>query len=300
MAQETITSVVMFADVAGSTAIYENLGNELARERIAKALNMLISITKRHKGVLVKTIGDEILVYFTDVDMAVLAARTIQETMEDDSSPETIGVLIRIGMQYGSAILEDNDIFGDTVNIAARVVGMAKARQVLCTQEIAFKLSNPELSSSMRPYDRIRVKGRDEPLDIYILAWEEEGDITNMATASSFTNPAHHIQMQKLTLSHGENKYLITNEAISYMIGRGLDCDLTIIGELISRHHSKIEHRRGKFIITDHSTNGTFVQPTEGQEVFLRGEELTLIGSGGIGLGRSVKKGEPDLHFLCE
>ena len=84
MAQETITSVVMFADVAGSTAIYENLGNELARERIAKALNMLISITKRHKGVLVKTIGDELLVYFTDVDMAVLAARTIQETMEDD------------------------------------------------------------------------------------------------------------------------------------------------------------------------------------------------------------------------
>ena len=129
MGQETITSVVMFADVAGSTAMYENLGDELARERISKALNMLISITKRHKGVLVKTIGDEILVYFTDVDMAVFAARTIQETMEDDRSPETIGVLIRIGMQYGSAILEDNDIFGDTVNVAARVVSMAKARK---------------------------------------------------------------------------------------------------------------------------------------------------------------------------
>ena len=76
MARETINCVVMFADVAGSTAMYENMGDELARERISKALNTLISISRRHSGKLVKTIGDEILVYFTDVDMAVSSART--------------------------------------------------------------------------------------------------------------------------------------------------------------------------------------------------------------------------------
>jgi class 3 adenylate cyclase len=140
----------MFADVAGSTAMYENMGDDLARERISKALKTLISVTRRHNGKLVKTIGDEILVYFSDVDMAVYAAKAIQETMEDDRSPETIGVSIRIGMQYGSAILESDDIFGDTVNVAARVASMAKARQILCTQEIAFMVNNPELSNNMR------------------------------------------------------------------------------------------------------------------------------------------------------
>jgi len=78
--RETINCVVMFADVAGSTAMYENMGDDLARERISKALNALISITQRHKGMLVKTIGDEILVYFTDIDMAVYAAKAIQES----------------------------------------------------------------------------------------------------------------------------------------------------------------------------------------------------------------------------
>jgi hypothetical protein len=139
-------------------------------------------------------------VYFSDVDMAVYAAKAIQETMEDDRSPETIGVSIRIGMQYGSAILESDDIFGDTVNVAARVASMAKARQILCTQEIAFMVNNPELSNNMRPYDRLRVKGRNEHLDVYLFGWEQEGDITAMATASSFTNPARYEQAKKLTL----------------------------------------------------------------------------------------------------
>jgi hypothetical protein len=291
----------MFADVAGSTAMYENMGDDLARERISKALNALISISRRHSGQLVKTIGDEILVYFTDIDMAVFAAKAIQEAMEDDRSPETIGVSIRIGMQYGSAILESDDIFGDTVNVAARVASMAKARQILCTQEIAFQVKSAELSNNMRPYDRLRVKGRNEQLDVYLFAWEQEGDITNMATASSFTNPAKHTQVKTLTLKYNGEAYSIDTDTTSYILGRGKDCDLFIKGDLISRHHSRIEHRRGKFIITDQSTNGTFIRTAEGQEIFLRREEFTLFGSGHISLGKKVDtKDKYVIYFICE
>lgn len=301
MSRKTINCVVMFADVAGSTAMYENMGDDLARERISKALNTLISITRRHNGQLVKTIGDEILVYFTDIDMAVYAARAIQETMEDDRSPETIGVSIRIGMQYGSAILENDDIFGDTVNVASRVASMAKARQILCTQEIAFMVKNPELSNNMRPYDRLRVKGRNEQLDVYLFNWELESDVTNMATASSFTNPARYEQAKLLTLSYDSKPYTITADTTSYVLGRGKDCELIVKGDLISRYHSKIEHRRGKFIITDQSTNGTFVRTSEGQDVFLRREEFTLFGSGYISLGKKVDLSDDNIiHFMCE
>ncbi len=291
----------MFADVAGSTAMYENMGDDLARERISKALNTLISISRRHSGKLVKTIGDEILVFFTDVDMAVYAARAIQETMEDDRSPETIGVSIRIGMQYGSAILENDDIFGDTVNVAARIASMAKARQILCTQEIAFLVKSAELSNNMRPYDRLRVKGRNEQLDVYLYAWEQEGDITNMATASSFTNPARYDQAKKLTLTYETRPHEITPETSSYVMGRGKDCEMVISGDLISRYHSKIEHRRGKFILTDQSTNGTFVRTSEGQDIFLRREDFSLFGSGYISLGKKVDLNDQNLiHFNCE
>ena len=93
MTRTTINCVVMFADVAGSTAMYENMGDDLARERISRALDTLISIVKLHDGELVKTIGDEILVYFTDVDQSVFAARSIQEAMEDDHSTENVGGL---------------------------------------------------------------------------------------------------------------------------------------------------------------------------------------------------------------
>jgi len=291
----------MFADVAGSTAMYENMGDDLARERISKALNALISISRRHNGTLVKTIGDEILVYFTDIDQAVTAAKTIQEAMEDDRSPETIGVSIRIGMQYGSTILESDDIFGDTVNVAARVAGMAKARQILCTQEIAFMVKNVDLSNNMRPYDRLRVKGKHDHLDVYLFAWEEEGDITNMATAGSFTNPGQHTQAKNLILTYETKSHPIPVDTSSYILGRGKDCNLIIKGDLISRYHSKIEHRRGKFIISDQSTNGTFIRTTGGQVIFLRREEFALFESGYISLGKKVDPSDPNIiQFLCE
>ncbi len=298
MTRETIKCVVMFADVAGSTAMYQNLGDDLARERISKSLDALISISKRHSGNLVKTIGDEILVYFMDADMALIAARAIQEAMEDDRSPETIGVSIRIGMQYGSTILEDNDIFGDTVNVAARIASIAKARQILCTKELAFRIENEELINRSRPFDRLRVKGRDDPVDIYMFNWEQESDVTNMATASSFTNPARHYQAKTLTLTCGKNKIEIPNTTTSFVLGRGTDCELVIQGELISRYHSKLEHRRGKFIISDQSTNGTFIKTRDGLEIFLRREELALYGEGFISLGKKVDHTDIDLiHF---
>jgi len=301
VARKTIKCVVMFADVAGSTAMYENMGDDLARERISRALNALISISRRHSGQLVKTIGDEILVYFIDVENAILAAKSIQESMEDDRTPETIGVSIRIGMQYGSTILENDDIFGDTVNVAARVAGMAKARQILCTQEIAFMVKSPELSNNMRPFDRLRIKGKNEQLDVYLFAWEEEGDMTNMATASSFTNPARNELLKNLTLTYESKAHSIPVDTASYIMGRGKGCELVIKGDLISRYHCKIEHRRGKYIITDQSTNGTFIRTTGGQIIFLRREEFTLFGSGYISLGKKVNPGDTNIiHFLCE
>ncbi len=301
MSDTPLQCIVMFADVAGSTAIYENLGDVEARERISRALNSLISICKRHKGVLVKTIGDEILVYFSDADLALMAAQAIQETMEDDRSPETVGISIRIGMHFGSVILEDNDIFGDTVNVAARVVAMAKARQILFTGDMADRTASAELRYKTRQYDRIRVKGKEDSLDVYLFSWESESDITNMATASNFTNPSKMDQSELLFLQYADYASKLDLNSSAINIGRGKDCDLIVHGDLISRFHARIEVRRGKFILLDQSTNGTYVRTRDGQNFFLRREDLTLYGEGQISLGRSVDKAEGNVvSYRCE
>lgn len=300
MRRKTINCIVMFADVVGSTTIYENLGDELARERIYGALNILIAIISQHQGTLVKTMGDEILVYFTDADMAILAARSIQEAMEDDRKPGMVGVSIRIGMQFGSVIVEADDIFGDTVNVAARISSMAKARQILCTKEVVFMLKSADLFNSMRPFDRIRVKGKAELLDIYTFSWEEEGDVTYMNTISSLTDLVTQ-QGEKLTLTYRNKRFNIPSTIMSYTIGRDKGCELLVDGALISRRHSRIEQRRGKFIIIDQSTNGTFIKTQEGQEFFLRREEFTLFGAGFISLGKKIDQNDDDvIQFYSE
>lgn len=296
MSGQSIQCVVMFADVAGSTAMYEHLGDVEARSRISKALDTLISICKRHQGKLVKTIGDEIMVYFLDANMSLLAAQAIQETMEDSRSPETVGLSIRIGMHYGRVIVEDNDIFGDTVNVAARVVAMTKARQILLSGSLADRVNSPDLSNKTRHYDRIKVKGKEHTLDVYMFAWEQEADITNMAT-SNITNP---FKMEKdggllVTYKAKTTKLDLDSDAVT--LGRGQDCDLLITGDLISRYHARIDIRRGKFVLHDQSTNGTFVRTLDGQDIFLRQDELTLFGSGVISLGKSVDKARENLVY---
>ena len=296
MSGQSIQCVVMFADVAGSTAMYENMGDVEARERISKALNSLISICKRHKGKLVKTIGDEILVYFLDANLSLLASESIQKAMENNSSPETVGLSIRIGLHYGPVILEDDDIFGDTVNVAARIVAMTKARQILFSGALADQVSSPELVSKTRQYDRISVKGKGNTMEVCMFAWEEEADITNMATAN-ITNPFKADSDGGLLLTYKSQTTRLDLDSNGIQLGRGKDCELRVEGDLISRFHAKIMVRRGRFVLMDQSTNGTYVRTLDGQNFFLRQDELTLFGSGVVSLGKNVDKSQDNLLY---
>jgi pSer/pThr/pTyr-binding forkhead associated (FHA) protein len=74
-------------------------------------------------------------------------------------------------------------------------------------------------------------------------------------------------------------------------MGRADDNDVVVKGNLISRVHAKIEMRRGKFMIIDQSTNGTFLQDTQGRDTFVRRDSAELRGEGTIGLGRTEQAG---------
>ncbi len=300
MTGKSIQCVVMFADVVGSTAMYEKMGDLDAQDRISKSLNTLISICKRHKGHLVKTIGDEILVYFPDVDLSLMAAQTIQEVMEDDRSPLTVGISIKIGMHYGPVILDNDDIFGDTVNVAARVAAIAKSRQILYTDTIADNLHSAELIERTRKFDRVDFKGKESAFNIFQLLWEEEGEVTDMLTGEIFALPAKIEHFKDLLLSYKNKTLALTLSSKPIVLGRDKLCDFQITGALISRIHCKIVIQRGKFTLIDQSTNGTYVNINDEQNIYLRREELTLYGQGKISFGKPVKDSADNiLQYFC-
>ncbi len=302
MSEKSIQCVVMFADVVGSTAIYEKMGDTEARDRISKALNTLISICRRHKGHLIKTIGDEVLVYFLDVDLSLMAAQAIQETMEDDRSPETVGISIKIGMHYGPAILDNNDIFGDTVNVAARIASISKSRQILYSGILANRIHSADLNAQTRKFDRVDFKGKENAFDIYQLLWEEDGEVTDMQTGEIFALPAKIEQFKELLLTYQSKTLRLNLSSKPVVFGRDKICDVLISGTLISRIHIKIVIQRGKFTLIDQSTNGTYVSINDEQKIYLRREELTLFGQGKISFGKPVKESEQGnniLQFSC-
>jgi adenylate cyclase len=297
MAQRNIKCAIMFADVAGSTKLYEDVGDDKARAMISHTIQSMSTSTKLMRGRVIKTIGDEVMCVFVDADSAVKAAQDIQETVSNDY---TYGkaLSIRVGAHFGPAILEsDGDIFGDAVNVAARMAGIAKAGQIIITEDTVARL-NDDLSSDTREFDRAPIKGKKELMIIYEFMWAQE-DVTRMAAPNLMA--AATTQALKMKLRWRDKQLELTDGSGITTIGRGDQADFVVDDKLASRMHVRIEVRRGKFVIIDQSTNGTFVRTNDGREVYLRREELPLTGAGCFSLGSPVSTENAELtYFIVE
>lgn len=283
---------IMFADVAGSTRLYEKLGDRAAREAITLVLDRMTAVAQRYSGVLVKTIGDEILVRFPVAERAVSAAISMQEELAADSS-SAVKLQMRMGLQWGPVILESGDVFGDAVNVAARMSAIARAGQIITTRETVTAL--PEaMAARTRLFDTTQVKGKQDSLVIYEVLWEEEGNATVFvaSTGSGLNKPE---AQPSLELCYQEQSQKLAPGG-SLSIGRADSCEFIVASPLASRVHAKIESRRGKFVFIDQSTNGSYVRTEDGNVVYLRREELPLWGAGAISLGGDF--GEDSSHLL--
>lgn len=298
MSDNQFECAVMFADVAGSTQLYEKLGDVVAQDSISQALEQMSTITSRYGGVVIKTIGDEIMCRFSTADGAIKAACNIHEVLELQSGSADVPLAVRIGIHYGPSILEeDGDVFGDAVNVAARMAGYAKARQTITTSQTVKQLA-PDLAAMTREYDRTAVKGKQEEISIYEVLWEQD-DVTRMVGVDIFGN--NRAASQSLRLNYHDKEIEVKADSGPVVIGRGSQCDLMVQSSLASRLHARIEFRRGKALLIDQSTNGTYVRLDDGKEVFIRREELPISGHGTISLGESISgKGEHLIYYFFQ
>ncbi|MFC1840262.1 adenylate/guanylate cyclase domain-containing protein [Thermodesulfobacteriota bacterium] len=295
MARENVTLAILFADIAKSTTLYETLGNTKAKSLIGHCLSLLARITAQYDGTVIKTIGDEIMCTFPSADQAVGAAITMNRELEQLLISDMPGVIppnIYVGIQYGPVIREENDVFGDAVNVSARMVAMAKQRQIVTTQDTVDALSM-EHKSEARKIDTTTVKGKSGKMDIFEVVWEQQ-DATVMVDDSP---DAFKIESQ-MELTFQGRTVLVDQNKPSVTLGRQNHNDVVVNDGRVSRSHAKIEYRRGKFILIDQSTNGTFALIQGKKSVTLKRDEATLLGKGIIGLGREVVDESPvAIHY---
>ncbi len=298
MVRENVTLAILFADIAKSTHLYETLGNKTAQSLIGACLSLLSKVTVMHNGTVIKTIGDEIMCTFPSANDAVEAAIAMNRDLERLTISNMPGVAppnIYVGIQFGPVIREDNDVFGDAVNVAARMVAMAKQRQIITTDDTIAALSNKHKSAA-RVIDKTTVKGKSGEMNIYEVIWEQK-DATVMVDESLDARKIEsrmELKFQGLTIEIDQNRPSVT-------LGRQNHNDVVVNDERVSRTHARIEYRRGKFILIDQSTNGTFALIQGKKSIILRRDEATLLGSGIIGLGREVTEQSPVvIHYSIQ
>jgi len=285
--RRTENLAILFADVAKSTHLYEKLGDKTAQNLIGRCVAIMSDVTDRYRGRVVKTIGDEVMSTFPDANAAVDAAIEMHQSLEDitiENRPDFSPPNIYVGIHFGSVIAEAGDVFGDAVNVAARMVSLAKERQIVATEETISLLSS-EHQSSVRCIDKTMIKGKSGEVNIYEVIWERH-DVTVMVDTSmaSVTQRAH------LELTFMGQSLTIDEAHPVATLGRQPHNDVVVNSKLVSRSHDRIEYRRGKFFLIDQSTNGTFAVIQGKKSVSLRRDEAALLGHGIIRLGKEPER----------
>ena len=276
---------VLFADVVGSTRLYELLGDNRARELILVCIEVMRGSTERNRGTVIKTIGDEILSIFPTPDDAVNAASEMHQDIT--ARPELLvqgqHVAIRIGCHFGPVVFEHKDIFGASVHTANRVTSQAKAGQVILSAE-AIRRCSPEWRAVSRRVDVAALRGIAEEIELYEVLWQQE-DATSMLP--SIEMGGHRSRAARVRLAYRGREIVLDEAKKEATMGRAEENDVVVKGTLISRLHARIEVLRDRFLLVDQSTNGTFVTNQDGKEAFVRRDSVVLQGRGLIGLGKT-------------
>jgi adenylate cyclase len=296
MAEKAGEAAVLFADVSGSTKLYETAGDAVAHAAIEKCIGIMREKTLNAKGKVIKTIGDEVMSQFPTADAAADAAIEMQLAISELPPVGKTQLGIRIGFNHGPIVEREGDVFGDAVNLASRLSHVATKGQIITARETVMLMS-PMLKSSTRAITTIQVKGKTQEIQVYELMWQQSEDATTMASHKSVFKPKNTLLRLRV---EGSPEVVLSAERPMVALGRDQAADLVIRERMASRAHGKIERRLDKFILTDHSANGTFVTIEGDREIVLRREEFTLRAHGWIAFGQSRATATDVVEFFCE
>lgn len=295
---ENVQRAVLFVDVTDSTKLYESLGDTVALALINGVFERLQKIVDRYAGSVVKTLGDGIICAFEDPDNAFRAAVDIQTSVRAATQETAHRLQLKIGFTWGPVILSRGDVYGDTMNVCARLVTLANPEQILTSAPTVEALS-PGLRTRCRALFPTRIKGKADEVAVSEVLWRFDPAITeaNLVRADF----ARAVQ-SSLKLIYRGNIFIVNRSRPTLQMGRDQSNEIVIVSLFASRIHARVHTRDGHFVLTDLSSNGTFLMIDDhSNEVHLRREEAVLSGRGWIGLGKNASThGDHSVRFSLQ
>ena len=281
---------VLFADLRGSTALFETLGNAEATSVVTHCVNALGGPVQGNQGHVVKTLGDGLMAVFDDPEPAVLAALQMHDLLEGmvsrgserGASSGLRGLRLQVALARGEVVEMAGDCFGDAVNVAARLLDHAGDNETLVTVEVLQDLP-PETQSRFRSLDKLVLRGRVEPVEVHVLGGRRVVGADMAAT--QFGDVSTVREPDGLRLMWGGQNRVFASQQMPVVLGRSPQAAFCVDDARVSRSHARLDWHSGSFQLTDLSYNGTYVRFNDGEIVSLRRGACTLHGSGSIGLG---------------
>ena len=289
---QIVERTVLFADLRGSTSMYETLGNADATAVVTQSVSLLARIVINHGGRVVKTLGDGLMAMFTAPDSAVAAADEMHDSLERIGAPgdgrlaahaRTVPLKLQVGLAHGEVIEMSGDVFGDAVNVAARLIDHAGDNETLVTSIVLDALGSVE-QARFRSLDRMQLRGRVEPVHVYLLEATRRFGDTAATAFGAFAASAP--EPEGIRLVWLDQSRIFAGTSLPLILGRSPQATYIIDDTRVSRSHARIVWHGGTFELTDLSYNGTYVRFDHDPEIIgLRRGSCTLHGSGAIGLG---------------
>lgn len=293
MSAQSSPLLVLYADISGSTALYEQYGDDLARADCSTCIDVMVEVMKRYDGRLVKTIGDEVMCVFHSGPHGAMAATDMQSAVRRASEEglfKTRAQRIKVGFHYGPGIEEEKEISGEASITAQQLINMAKADQVLTSRRTLEALPT-ELRAAVRFVDRVPAEAWSGDVEAYEMIWEVSG-VTQVSESLVDRAKSRDVH-EKLTVTFRGEQHVLDRDSPRLTLGRVEGNDIVVANDLVSRNHAIFELERGRFHLTDQSSNGSFVEESGGDTTRLRRESLTLRGRGRVCLGGTAEQ-NPD------
>lgn len=276
MSPQTAHVAILLADISGSTPLYEAVGDARAQRLIGKELSRLQAAIAEAEGVCIRQKGDDVLACFAEPSNAFRAVRAML------ARPADHVLRVHGGLHYGPIVRAGGDIFGEAVNLTARLAGLANADEALLSRSFVERLP-PHEAAGLRPLDRIRLKGVSSPIEVYSFVDDDPALQTQVPLGTTQIRPApvswSPAGAVSIVLTHGDGAHRC-GESQSMLIGRSDECDIVLSRPWISRKHAMLTVRDGKAILADRSSSGTWVAIAGGHDLVLRRESVVLTGNG--------------------
>jgi adenylate cyclase len=302
---QIVERTVLFADLRGSTSMYETLGNTDATAVVTQSVALLARIVTVHEGQVVKTLGDGLMAVFVAPGSAVAAADDMHESLERIGTPGQPGMSmgirmaplkLQVGLAHGEVIEMSGDLFGDAVNVAARLLDHAGDNETLATSNVVEGLDD-WMRSRFRSLDRLQLRGRVEPVHVHLFEPVRRfGD----TAVTAFGDIAPSVpEPEGIRLTWLDQNRIYAGTSLPVVLGRSPQATYIIDDNRVSRSHARIDWHGGTFQLIDLSYNGTYVRFDHDPEIIsLRRGACTLHGSGMIGLGAPPSEAaSPSVRF---